>query len=89
MLIKSEGLPDIILGARKFKNPRDVVAAVLLARKEGSSSQFISALKKNLDPKLYQVESDFTGNRVTIKSLDTSMKVGNEDERLFKTELNK
>lgn len=88
MKIKSEGLPDVILGARKFSEPDVVIAAIRLARKERRSVDFFSVLKNNLDPKLYLVESDFPNNMVTIKSLDVLMKFGNEDEHIYKKALN-
>lgn len=87
MLIKSKGFPDIVLGARKFNKPDAVIAAILMARKEEHPANFISVLKESLNAGLYLVESDSLSNRVTIKSLDTSMKVGNEDEHLYKEAL--
>lgn len=88
MKIKSRGLPDVVLGARKFTDPNVVIDAIRLARKERRSVDFFSVLKKNLDAELYLVESDFPNNMVTIKSLDVLMKFGNEDEHIYKKALN-
>lgn len=83
MVIKSEGFPDVLLGARKFRKPGAVISAIWLAREEDTPVDFVLTLKEMLDPELYLVESNLPDNRVTIKSLDESMEVGNEDEHLF------
>lgn len=88
MLIESAGFPDVVLGARRFNDPWEVIQAILVARKEERPEHFVLALEKSLKPELYQVQYDSRENRVVIKSLDEAMKVGNEDEHLFKKALN-